>query len=99
MIQQSRITALNDKPVAPDGAYVLYWMGLSQRAIFNPALEHAVDEANARGLPVLVCYGIAEGFPEVNARHWTFFAGGHGGDPATARKARHRLRRTPRTAG
>ena len=46
-------------------------MGLSQRAAFNPALEHAVEEANARGLPVLVCYGIAEGFPEVNARHWS----------------------------
>jgi len=76
MIQPSRIKTLKDAPENQRGSYVLYWMGLSQRAVFNPALEHAVDEANARGLPVLVCYGIAEGFPEVNARHWTFLLEG-----------------------
>ena len=79
MIQPSRIKNLNDKPVADDAAYVLYWLGLSQRAVFNPALEHAVDEGNARGLPILVCYGIAEGFPDVNARHWTFMLDGTAG--------------------
>ncbi len=76
MIQPSRIKVLKDGPENEGGAYVLYWMGLSQRAAFNPALEHAVDEANARKLPVVVCYGIAEGFPEVNARHWTFLLEG-----------------------
>jgi deoxyribodipyrimidine photo-lyase len=76
MIQPSRIKVLKDGPENPAGKYVLYWLGLSQRACFNPALEHAVDEANARNLPVVVCYGIAEGFPEVNARHWTFLLEG-----------------------
>ena len=76
MIQPTRIKQLNDAPENAEGAYVLYWMGLSQRASFNPALEHAIDEANGRNLPVLVCYGIAEGFPEVNARHWTFLLEG-----------------------
>ena len=76
MIQPTRIRSLNDAPENGKASYVLYWMGLSQRAAFNPALEHAVDEANARGLPVLVCYGIAEGFPEVNARHWSFLLEG-----------------------
>ena len=76
MIQPTRIRPLNDAPENGRASYVLYWMGLSQRAVFNPALEHAVDEANARKLPVLVCYGIAEGFPEVNARHWTFLLEG-----------------------
>lgn len=75
MIQPIRIKPLNDLP-AREGAYVLYWMGLSQRARFNPALEYAVKEANRLGLPVLVCYGIAEGFPEVNARHWAFLLEG-----------------------
>ena len=76
MIEDTRIRALNDRPVQEKASYVLYWMGLSQRAAFNPALEHAVDEANARKLPVLVCYGIAEDFPEVNARHWSFLLEG-----------------------
>ena len=76
MIQASRIKVLKDGPENPKGRYVLYWMGLSQRAVFNPALEFAVDEANARDLPAVVCYGIAEGFPEVNARHWTFLLEG-----------------------
>ncbi len=76
MIQQTRIRTLNDAPEKTDAPYVLYWMGLSQRAAFNPALEYAVDEANARKLPVLVCYGIAEGIPEANARHWNFLLEG-----------------------
>ena len=79
MIQPSRIRVLKEGPINENGSYVLYWMGLSQRAVFNPALEHAIDEANARSLPVLVCYGIAEGFPEVNARHWTFLLEGMAG--------------------
>jgi deoxyribodipyrimidine photo-lyase len=51
-------------------------MGLSQRPRFNPALEYAVGEANRLGLPVLVCYGIAEGIPDANARHWAFLLEG-----------------------
>ncbi len=76
MIQPSRLKVLKDAPHNEKGAYVLYWMGLSQRARVNPALEHAIDEANRLKLPVVVCYGIAEGFPEVNARHWTFLLEG-----------------------
>ena len=54
MIQPTRIKPLNDLPVRGGASYVLYWMGLSQRARFNPALEYAVEEANRLGLPVLV---------------------------------------------
>ena len=43
MIQPTRIRPLNDAPENGTASYVLYWMGLSQRAAFNPALEHAVD--------------------------------------------------------
>ena len=97
MIQPTRIKTLNDAPENPAGAYVLYWMGLSQRAAFNPALEHAVDLANERKLPVLVCYGIAEGFPEVNARHWTFMMEGTAeiGPRLAARGIGFVARRTP----
>ena len=54
MIQASRLKTLKDMPAREDAAYVLYWLGLAQRAVFNPALEYAVDEANRLNLPVLV---------------------------------------------
>ena len=76
MIQPTRIKPLNDMPLRERAAYVLYWMGLSQRVHFNPALEYAVEEANRLGLPALVCYGLAEGVPEANARHWAFLLEG-----------------------
>ena len=58
------------------GRYVLYWMQQSQRARFNPALELAIDEANARDLPVLVCFGLMDRYPEANARHYAFMLEG-----------------------
>src|SRR5215203_4288433 len=75
-IEPSRIRVLNQAEPSPGGAYVLYWMQQSQRAAFNHALEHAVDEANARALPVLVCFGLTDGYPEANARHYAFLLEG-----------------------
>src|SRR3954468_4305643 len=68
-VQSSRIRVLNKAESQHSGRYVLYWMQQSQRARFNPALELAIDEANARDLPALVCFGLMDGFPETNARH------------------------------
>lgn len=79
MIQSTRIKILHDAPPREDGRYVLYWMQQSQRAGGNPALEFAIEEANARNLPVLVCFGLtdgATGYPEANARHYAFMLEG-----------------------
>jgi deoxyribodipyrimidine photo-lyase len=76
MIEPSRIRILNSAPPREDGRYVLYWMQSAQRAAFNPALELAISEANERGLPVLVCFGLTDGFPEANARHYHFMLQG-----------------------
>jgi len=76
MIQNSRIRLRARHEARSDGAYVLYWMQQSQRARCNPALEFAVAEANALGLPVLVCFGLTDGFPEANARHHHFMLQG-----------------------
>src|SRR5918997_714878 len=75
-IPSTRIRILNDAEPRSGARYVLYWMQQSQRARFNPALEYAVDEANARDLPVLVCFGLTDGYPEANARHYTFMLEG-----------------------
>ena len=75
-IHPTLIRILKDAEPRSGALYVLYWMQQSQRARFNPALEYAVDEANAHDLPVLVCFGLMDGYPEANARHYTFMLEG-----------------------
>jgi deoxyribodipyrimidine photo-lyase len=75
MTPAGRVRSLNQRPVAT-GAYVLYWMQQSQRAAGNPALEHAVGEANRLQLPALVGFGLAADYPEANRRHYAFMLQG-----------------------
>ena len=75
MISSARLKVLVDAPPRTDAAYVLYWMQQSQRAEFNPALEYALEQANALDLPLLVCFGLTA-FPEANARHYDFMLRG-----------------------
>jgi len=75
MIHGERIQALNTKPIR-HGRYVLYWMQASQRAAFNHALEFAIREANRLKLPMLAVFGLTEGYPEANERHYAFMLEG-----------------------
>ena len=74
MIHDARIHRLDDRPPAP-GTCVLYWMQQSQRAEFNPALEYALEQANARRLPVVVGFALAA-YPGANRRHYRFMLEG-----------------------
>lgn len=58
------------------GRYVLYWMQQSQRAAWNPALEWAIERGNELGLPVVVYFGITDGYPGANLRHYAFMLEG-----------------------
>jgi len=51
-VEADRISPFNDAPVDKAGRYVLYWMQQSQRAHFNPALEHAISRANELHRPL-----------------------------------------------
>src|SRR4051812_136211 len=51
-------------------------MQASQRAHFNHALEFAIARANELGMPVLVCFGLTDGYPEANERHYAFMLEG-----------------------
>jgi deoxyribodipyrimidine photo-lyase len=74
-IDEARIQPLNS--AAPRGGdYVLYWMQQSQRAEHNPALEYAVQQANAARLPLLVGFGLMDDYPEANLRHYHFMLEG-----------------------
>src|SRR3954466_9976223 len=88
MIQSSRIQPLNDRAMRGKAGYVLYWMQASQRASFNHALEHAALLANQLELPLLVCFGLMDDYPEANARHYAFMLEGLR-DVAIALRARN----------
>lgn len=75
-IHADRLQALNDKAVADDGDYVLYWMQHGQRAEWNHALEYAVRRANALDLGVVVGFGLYDDYPDGNARHFQFMLQG-----------------------
>lgn len=75
MVQPTRIHDLNDKPTRK-GKYVLYWMQHAQRAEWNHALEHAIQQANQLNLPLLVLFSLTDKYPEANERHYAFMLQG-----------------------
>ena len=76
MIHPARLQFLTEHPPRGGGAYVLYWMQQSQRTRFNHALEYAIERANELSLPVVVCFGLMDDYPEANARHYFFMLQG-----------------------
>ncbi len=74
-VHPDRIRRLN-RAEATRGDYVLYWMQQSARGEWNDALEFAVEQANALRLPLLVVFGLMDGYPEANLRHYTFLLEG-----------------------
>jgi len=76
MIHRERLQLLNDRPAAARARFVLYWMQAAQRVRDNHALTYAVRRANESGLPLVVCFGLAGGFPEANRRHYAFMLQG-----------------------
>jgi deoxyribodipyrimidine photo-lyase len=75
MIQKERMRPLNNQ-TAKSRDFVLYWMQSTQRAEYNHALEYAADEANERGKPLLVFFGLTDRYPEANLRHYAFMLEG-----------------------
>jgi deoxyribodipyrimidine photo-lyase len=75
MIQSTRVRVLKESK-SSNGKYVLYWMQASQRTRFNHALEYAIERANALALPVVVCFGLMDDYPEANERHYAFMLQG-----------------------
>jgi deoxyribodipyrimidine photo-lyase len=75
MVERERQSELNAAPEQP-GAYVLYWMQQSQRAVFNPALEVAIAAANRLRLPLVVGFGLLDSLPHAKARHYAFMLQG-----------------------
>ena len=73
--ESERIQVLAERDVRK-GKYVLYWMQTSVRAESNPALEHAIREANRLEKPLLVCFGLTGDYPDASSRHYRFLIEG-----------------------
>jgi deoxyribodipyrimidine photo-lyase len=73
--QDARVTVRRSGSPDPDGTCVVYWMQRAQRAHDNPALDVAVEAANALGKPVVVFFA-PRPFEPANVRHYAFLAQG-----------------------
>jgi len=71
-----------------DGTCVVYWMQRAQRGIDNPALDVAVEAANALALPVVTFFAPVPFYPHANFRHYRFLNDGIS-DIAVALAKRH----------
>ena len=92
-----RVTVRRSGAPDPKGRCVVYWMQRAQRALDNPALDLAVEQANALNQPLVVFFAPVPFYPGANLRHYAFLAQGI---PDTSERARKRgigfvLRRHP----
>jgi deoxyribodipyrimidine photo-lyase len=96
----ARVTVLHAGE--PDGAgrCVVYWMQRAQRATDNPALNVAIDAANALHQPLLVFFRLTPRVTRANARHYQFMLEGLHELPSALqrRNVRMVLRCDPETA-
>lgn len=83
-----RITLANDRPLDPNGKYVLYWMVMSRRPRWNMALDRAVEHASKLGKPLIVLEALRCGYPWASDRFHSFVL--HGMDDN-----RHAFAKTP----
>jgi len=75
LTENARVTQRRPGPPDPDGSCVVYWMQRAQRGVDNPALDLAVQAANALAKPVVVFFA-PRPFPPANLRHYAFLAEG-----------------------
>jgi deoxyribodipyrimidine photo-lyase len=74
--QSPRISVRNAGTFDPSGSCVVYWMQRAQRGIDNPALDAAVEAANALSKPVVVFLAPIPFYPHANLRHYSFLMQG-----------------------
>ena len=76
LVADPRVTVRRPGPPDPAGRAVVYWMQRAQRGLDNPALDVAIQAANALRLPLVVFLGVVPFHPNANQRHYHFLAQG-----------------------
>ena len=71
-----RIRAANDKPLNPQGAFVLLWMTAARRTRWNFGLDHAISLAEELGRPLVILEAIRSDYPYASDRFHAFILQG-----------------------
>jgi deoxyribodipyrimidine photo-lyase len=71
-----RVTVRRPGAPAAGKRSVVYWMQRAQRALDNPALDVAVEAANALDQPIVIFFAPMPFYPHSNLRHFAFLAQG-----------------------
>ncbi len=75
LTRNPRVTVRREGTPDSEGTCVVYWMQRAQRGVDNPALDVAVEAANALHKPVVVFFA-PRPFPPANLRHYAFLIQG-----------------------
>ncbi len=75
-VPSGRIRVLQDRPFAPDGRYVLYWMTAHRRLSWNFALDRAVELAVEFRRPLMVFEAVRTNYTWASARFHRFVLDG-----------------------
>lgn len=71
-----RLRAANQRPIRPDGDFVLYWMIAARRTRSNFALQHAAAEAARLGRPLVILEALRCDYPYASDRLHRFVLDG-----------------------
>ncbi len=72
---QARTRSLNEVELNTDADYVMVWLQQNIRGHEHPAIEVAIELANAIGVPVLVYHGMRYDYPYASNRLTRFLVG------------------------
>lgn len=75
-VHPARVRWLRGGAPIAGARYLLYWIQINQRARGNDALDFAIEQANALGLPVVAYQGLRPDYPGANDRLHTFILEG-----------------------
>jgi len=75
-VPAARLRHLNERPVHPQGDYVLYWMTSYRRTRRNFALQRAVERAVELGVGVVVLEALRSDYPWASDRFHRFIIDG-----------------------
>jgi len=75
-LNPGRIIHFQSGKASVEQTHVVYWMQQAQRVHFNHALNHAIEIANFRNLPLVVFFGLSTNYPDANLRHFHFMLEG-----------------------